>query len=267
MTFDGGGSVIHDPYRKSIDYIENNSIGFFNKEKRIFRFYNMPENFYNNFGQLYSAASAQIYAVKTGKAVSNWNDQISSVGKIMGLSAYGSDEGYADSFTVTDHSIPYINFKSSWFDERPFSAEDASYWLQKSFENGMIALLQKLRKYHLDGNVCFAGGTFLNILANTKIKQSGIFDNIHIPPFTDDAGIHLGAALWGCFEEGEDISFPDNIALLGKEYSEEQILNALDLFELKHRPYDSDIVSQKIRDNKIVAWFQGRSEHGPRARI
>ena len=106
----------------------------------------------------------------------------------MGLSAYGSDEGYADSFTVTDHSIHtstsrVLGLMSVHFCRR------CLYWLQKSFENGMIALLQKLRKYHLDGNVCFAGGTFLNILANTKIKQSGIFDNIHIHPFTDDAGI------------------------------------------------------------------------------
>jgi carbamoyltransferase len=265
LTFDGGGSPIHDPYRRYIDHIENNSIGFFNKEKRIFRFYNMPENHYNNFGQLYSAASAQIYAVKTGKAISNWIDQVGAVGKIMGLSAYGNDIEYSDAFIVTEHSIPYINFKNTWFDEHPFTAEDASHWLQKSFENGMIALLKKLRRHHLDENVCFAGGTFLNILANTKIKQSGIFDNIHIPPFTDDSGIHLGAALWGCFEEGEDISFPDNTALLGKEYSDQEILEAIELFELKYQSYDSDIVAQKISDNKIIGWFQGRSEHGPRA--
>jgi|TARA_R110001592_G_scaffold11657_1_gene57053 carbamoyltransferase len=264
LTFDGGGSAIHDDYRRTLDQIENNSIGYFNKSERIFRFYNMPEDKYNNFGQLYSAAASQIYAVKTGKGISDWNTQISTVGKVMGLSAYGSDVGLECPYKITNHSIPYINYKSDWFNDE-ITPEDAAYFLQKSFEDGIVEFLSILRKYHLTENVCFAGGTFLNILANTKIKQSGIFDKIHIPPFPDDSGIHFGAAIWGCFEEGEDISVPENLALLGKEYSDSEILKVLDLFQLSYTPYDSEQVAQKINNNKIVAWFQGRSEHGPRA--
>lgn len=264
LTFDGGGSIIDDPFRNMVDHIENNSIGFFNKEKGIFRFYNMPEGFYNSFGQIYSVAASQIYAVKTGKAVDNWSTQIGCAGKIMGLSAYGNSEKYQQLYNVTDHSIPYINFDTVWFDDVD-SVEDAAYILQKNFEDGLIELLKKLRKYHLTPNVCFAGGSFLNILANTKIKESGLFKSIHIPPFPDDSGIHFGAAIWGCFEENLSISTPINLALLGKEYTNSDITKALDLFDLDYQPYDVDKVSQRIQDNLIVAWFQGRSEHGPRA--
>lgn len=264
LTFDGGGSIINDPFRKMVDHVENNSIGFFNKEKGIFRFYNMPEGFYNSFGQIYSVASSQIYAVKIGKGVDNWSTQVGCAGKIMGLSAYGNSEKYEQLYNVTDHSIPYINFDTVWFDDVD-SVEDAAYILQKNFEDGLIELLKKLRKYHLTPNVCFAGGSFLNILANTKIKESGLFKSIHIPPFPDDSGIHFGAAIWGCFEENESISTPTNLALLGKQYTNSDITKILDLFDLKYQPYDIEKVSQRIRDNLIVGWFQGRSEHGPRA--
>ena len=97
------------------------------------------------------------------------------------------------------------------------------------------------------------------------IQQSGLFDSIHIPPFTDDSGIHFGAAIWGCFEENETIKLPDNLALLGKKYSNQEIKNYLDLFGLNYKEYDVDAVADRISNQKIVAWFQGRSEHGPRA--
>ena len=191
----------------------------------------------------------------------------------MGLSAYGSDRNHPKGYTVTDHSIPYINFyafanETDYFMENwkdVFSPEDGAYYLQKTFENGMIDYLKALRKNHLDENVCFAGGSFLNVITNTLIKESGIFDDIHIPPYTDDSGVHFGAAIWGCYENGEDISMPDNIALIGPEYSNEEVLKYIEMFDLKYQDYNEDVVVNLINDNKIVGWFQGRSEHGPRA--
>ena len=97
------------------------------------------------------------------------------------------------------------------------------------------------------------------------IKESGIFDDIHIPPYTDDSGVHFGAAIWGCYEHGEDISMPDNIALIGPEYSNEEVLKYIEMFDLKYQDYNEDVVVDLINTNKIVGWFQGRSEHGPRA--
>jgi carbamoyltransferase len=269
LTFDGGGSGLYDPYRSEIPYVENNSIGYFNKEKKIFRFYNMPDQQLNNFGNYYSHVASGLYAWKMQKKTESRTDFISSVGKIMGLSAYGSLDkykgGFESGFSVIDHSIPYITFpQGGWFNP-PDTPEEGARWLQKSFEDGMLSLLKGLRKYHLDETTCFAGGTFLNIVANTLIKESGLFKNIHIPPFTDDAGLHFGAAAWGCFEENETIDLPENISLLGRDYSNDQIKEYLDAFGLSYVPYDANEVAVMLSNQKIVGWFQGRSEHGPRA--
>ena len=263
LTIDGGGSAIQDPIRDYIDYIENSSIGYFNKEKGIFRFYNMLENEYNNFGNLYQQLSSLIY--NEVSPVVGWSAINASTGRIMGLSAYGSK--YEKCYEVTDYSLPYINFdfKKLADSVRSMSLEDGAHFLQKNFENGMLDFITALRKNHLDGNVCFAGGSFLNVLTNSLIRDSGLFDNIHIPPFTDDAGLSFGAAIWGCYEHGEEISIPDNIALLGPEYSNEEILKYLDMFDLSYKEYDVDLVVDRVKDNKIIAWFQGRSEYGPRA--
>ena len=265
LTVDGGGSGLYDPYKNNIFFAENNSIGYFNKEKRVFRLYNMPEQNVNNFGNLYSHVSSRIYATIRQKAITDWTDCISSVGKIMGLSAYGSLEEYAGEYSVINHTVPYVAFPEGGWNVVPKTPADAAAWIQKLFEDAMLAWLKELRKYHLDDTICFAGGSYLNIVTNTLIKQSGMFDNIHIPPFTDDAGIHFGAAIWGCFEEGETIELPDNLALLGKEYSNEEIKSYLDAFGLKYSAYDVNDVADRIQDQKIVGWFQGRSEHGPRA--
>lgn len=265
LTVDGGGSGLYDPYKQQIFFAENNSIGYFNKEKKVFRLYNMPEQNVNNFGNLYSHVSSRIYASMRNKPITDWSDCISSVGKIMGLSAYGSLDDYAGEYSVINHTVPYVVFEEGGWKINPKTPADAARWIQKLFEDAMLAWLKELRKYHLSETVCFAGGSYLNIITNTLIKQSGMFENIHIPPFTDDAGIHFGAAIWGCFEEGENIQLPENLALLGKEYSNETIKQYLDAFDLKYSDYDANVVADRLNDQKIVGWFQGRSEHGPRA--
>lgn len=264
LTLDGGGSAIADFFRHKIDHIENSSIGYFNKEKKIFRFYNMWENLYNNFGSFYSAASHEIYHEMIGKeSPMDWKVVMGMPGKIMGLSAYGSTENYIPGYRVTNHSIPYVNISNKWFDG--LSPEDSAAWIQKTFEDGMLEFLQALRKNHLSETVCFAGGCFLNILCNTKIVKSGIFENVHIPPFTDDSGVSLGAAIWGCVENGLEVVLPQNLALLGKEYSNEEISESLNFFDLKYEKHTLSEVASLIDSGSIVGWFQGKSEHGPRA--
>lgn len=116
----------------------------------------------------------------------------------------------------------------------------------------------------------FLWGLFLNVLSNTKIKLSLLFDKIHIPPFTNDSGLHFGAACYGLFLRNQSIKLPDNIALLGKEYTNEEIETELKSKNLLYKKYDKfeemcDVVSDILSKNKVVSWFQGRSEFGPRA--
>jgi carbamoyltransferase len=140
--------------------------------------------------------------------------------------------------------------------------------LQKNTEEGILEYVTELRKDYLDEYTCFSGGFFLNILANTIIKNSGLFKEIYIPPFTSDCGLHFGAACYGLFKHKQKINLPKNVALLGKEYNESEIYN--EVKNLKHKKYNNfnqlcAETSKLLNENKIIGWFQGKSEFGPRA--
>ena len=88
------------------------------------------------------------------------------------------------------------------------------------------------------------------------------------PPYTDDSGLHFGAACYGLFKNNQSITIPENIALLGKEYTNDEIEFELKQNEVNYEKYDNfeelcELTAKKLNDGNIVAWFQGRSEHGP----
>lgn len=163
------------------------------------------------------------------------------------------------------------NIQQDAIDFSDSSIEESAYLLQGVFEIGMFALINLLKKSeHLQRNVCFSGGSFLNVLSNTRIRKSNLFENIHIPPYTSDSGMAIGAALFACFKWDRMPIMPKNIALLGRKYSELEILQSLQNSNLQYIRFDNfkqlcDEVSHLLNKNKIVAWFQGRSESGPRA--
>jgi carbamoyltransferase len=115
----------------------------------------------------------------------------------------------------------------------------------------------------------------LNSVANGKLVDSGLFDDVYIQPAAGDAGGAVGAALaaYHIFEEKERVPVrPDAMsgASLGSEYSDAQIKSALDT---KNIPYSkcenaevlTETVSLLITEANVVGWFQGRMEFGPRA--
>jgi len=125
-------------------------------------------------------------------------------------------------------------------------------------------------------NLVMAGGVALNCVANSKIAEAGIFENIWIQPAAGDAGGALGAAYaaYHIFYGKEKIK-PDSFdtmkyALLGPQYSDSEIRRVLNRYEASFT-YFKDFgeltlsISQKIADGMIVGWFQGRMEFGPRA--
>jgi carbamoyltransferase len=124
---------------------------------------------------------------------------------------------------------------------------------------------------YLEDNICLSGGVFLNVLANTKIKQSNIVKNIHIPPFTSDCGLHFGAACYMLFKSKESIELPKNISLLGKRYTNDLIFKEISQSTTLNYKIFKDfnelckIVSVYLNENKIIAWFQNKSEFGPRS--
>jgi carbamoyltransferase len=281
LTLDGAGTKVYDPYKLKDILVETNTTGYFNKTKSIFRLYPGP-NSVNDFGGYYRRYANIVYSKKT-HIKSKENDEIlrdSVSGKIMGLSAYGSWEKYdwKDYRLSTDYDLPFIMFKEMYGDKNIFddtynfkSPEDMSAILQKNFECALLDYITELKKAtYLTDNVCFAGGCFLNVLANSIIKESNLFKNIHIPPYTNDSGLHFGAACYGAFQNKEQITLSNNLALVGKEYSNDEILTELNQHPLKYTKYDSfdelcNITASHLYKNKIIGWFQNRSEFGPRA--
>ena len=123
--------------------------------------------------------------------------------------------------------------------------------------------------------LCLAGGVALNCVANGKLLDAGIFDEVWIQPAAGDAGGALGAALaaYHIYFDGErKIETPDGMsnAYLGPEYSLEEIRRVCRARKVEYTEYGSEeelveVVARELAAGKIVGWFQGRMEFGPRA--
>jgi len=280
VTLDGAGSIILN-YHHEVQMAETSSIGYFNKEKGILRFFT-GMNGVNEFGAYYHNLSHHIYCEKIGRQIDGYDEKYRETwdGKIMGLSAYGSSVEFDDTLKeyrlskeLSHESVPYVTFnlggqRDSW---KYKNVDEKAYIIQKNFECALLDYMTELKnESYLDDYVCFSGGSFLNVLGNSVLKESGLFKGIHVPPCPNDTGLHFGAACYGVFKNKETVTLPDNIALLGKEYSEEEILSALEEGQVQYEKYEDfdelcEFTALQLGANKIVGWFQGRSEFGPRA--
>ncbi|WP_329201367.1 carbamoyltransferase family protein [Streptomyces sp. NBC_01435] len=152
---------------------------------------------------------------------------------------------------------------------------DLAASVQKVTEEVMLRLARTARERTGESKLCLAGGVALNCVANGKIVDSGIFDEVWIQPAAGDAGGALGAALAVAAERqaprdhvgsGRDAM---SGTLLGPAYSDEQIAEYLRRHKIPHRRLDHgrlvDDVAAALADGKIVGWFQDRMEFGPRA--
>ena len=141
-----------------------------------------------------------------------------------------------------------------------------------------IVLLLAKTAQQLTGsrNLVMAGGVALNCVANTKIALSGIFDQIWIQPAAGDAGGALGAAL-AAYHIGYEHTKITNagsdlmqFSYLGPSFSDKEINKLVNKYQARTHRYEvfeelTAFVSAKISKGKVVGWFQGRMEFGPRA--
>ena len=272
ITLDNAGSVLFDT-TGNVFACENHSFGYFNKEKGIFKYYpGIPMT--NNLGNYYWLWAYNIYTQKMQKKIDLTDPKYRETfcGKVMGLSAYGNIKEFKKDWRLHFEGIPQVALDSlpnRDFNYGNLSAENKAKQLQYNFENAMLEWMKELKeKGYIEDNLCLAGGVFLNILANSVIRKNGIAENMHIPPFPDDTGLSFGAACYGVFKAKEKVTLPHNISLLGRTYSDEEIEKALEGTDYKK--FDNfeelcDETAKVLADNKIVGWFQNRSEFGPRA--
>lgn len=147
---------------------------------------------------------------------------------------------------------------------------------QKVVEDIIIRMVRHAKETYGMGidNLVMAGGVALNCVANGKIKNSNIFENIWIQPAAGDAGGSLGAALYATYqyagiERKIEQSDSQKGSYLGPRYSTEQVEEYLKQQGYVYHKFDQEILYQKIakelEKEKVIGLFQGRMEFGPRA--
>jgi len=124
-------------------------------------------------------------------------------------------------------------------------------------------------------NLCLAGGVALNCVANGRLLREGPFENIWIQPAAGDAGGALGAALIGWYKylnnprTADEKSDTQKGSYLGPEFDENDIHSFIQSFNLSAKKYDEDELIEKvanlINSEKVIGWFNGKMEFGPRA--
>ena len=151
---------------------------------------------------------------------------------------------------------------------------DIASSVQKVTEEIMIKLAKAIQKEYKINNLCLAGGVALNCVANGKILQEKIFDNIWIQPAAGDAGGSIGAALamWHIeLKNLRNIDTDDRMqgSYLGPEFTNDQIEHQLNQLGANYEVFDDDNLIDKtaelLSSEHAIGWFQGRMEFGPRA--
>jgi len=151
---------------------------------------------------------------------------------------------------------------------------DIASSIQKVTEDIMLKISTSLRREFKIPNLCLAGGVALNCVANGKILNQKIFDNIWIQPAAGDAGASIGAAqAYWFLELNKERKIDKNDSMegsyLGPEYTNDEIQNELKDMGAKYSVLSDEEIIEKTAESlskgDAVGWFQGRMEFGPRA--
>ena len=247
--------------------------------------------FPHSLGMIYSAFTHYIgFEVNNGEY------------KLMGLASYGNPK-YKDliykylihvkedgSFRLNQKYFNYVSgltminnkFEKLFNNKRREEKEvitqfhmDIASSIQEVIEDIILLICKKAHKTYKLKNLCLAGGVALNCVVNGKIKESNIFDNIWIQPAAGDAGGSIGAALalWYIHLENPFIKYQGRDRMkgsfLGPQYESHEIETELLISGAKYKNYTQDDlvkkVANEIANGKVIGWFQGRTEFGPRA--
>ena len=152
---------------------------------------------------------------------------------------------------------------------------DIARSVQEVTEEIVYKMAKHVRKVTGKKYLCLAGGVALNCVSNGKLLRSGVFDDIYIQPAAGDAGGALGSALIAWYQHLGNDRHADgkndfmNGAYLGPEFSNSEIQEYLDKKGYSYQKLNDEELPEKIADlisdQKVIGWFQGRMEFGPRA--
>ena len=220
-------------------------------------------------------------------------------GKLMGLSAYGAARNKYKDIHIFDllpnggvkcllpdadrlHSAEVVE-KWLWkqgveirarkpTEEITEDIEDVAFLIQRELDRALLHKVKYLIEKTGIKKLCIAGGVGLNAVTNRFLLDEAGVDGIYIQPAAGDSGQCLGNAFHGLHEFDYEYCKRTPLSVYqGKEYSREEIIEALenekDTITYTEMPFEQlvRLAARKIHEEKIIGWFQGRSEIGPRA--
>jgi carbamoyltransferase len=222
--------------------------------------------------------------------------------KLMGLAPYGQpkylsriydklidlrDDGsfrmhqgffdYMGGLTMTSAAFADLFDGPARIPESPLTQRemDLARSVQDACEEIVLRMAQTAHQLTGESSLCMAGGVALNAVANGRILRESPFKNLWIQPAAGDAGGALGAAMLGQFRyfktarKAEAKSDRMQRSYLGPSFADAEIESALGSFGASYEKLDdAEILSRTanlVADGKVIGWFQGRMEFGPRA--
>lgn len=217
--------------------------------------------------------------------------------KVMGLASYGQPE-YADEFRKMVQCLPGGRYRIdlSWLQCHYLAGSRCGYMshdfikrfgpargkgdpiekrheniassLQSVLEETALHMARHLHHVTKSKSLCLAGGVALNCAMNGRLRREGPFDEIFVQPAAGDDGIAIGAALQKYYELARaPRRFEMRHAYWGPEFSDDAIKWFLDRSKLSYEqpPNVIERTADLLAAGKIVGWYQGRMEFGPRA--
>jgi carbamoyltransferase len=197
--------------------------------------------------------------------------------KVMALAAYGKPR-WIEEFRSLVYPAGDGGFRAGPVDWESFAPPvppgeepapvhaDLAATVQLRLEEVLLALCGWLHDATGEDALTLAGGVALNCVANSRIARDGPFSRVWAQPAAGDAGTALGGALHVSRELGSACA-PMTTAALGRSWTDEELSRWLTAARVPfERPADiAGAVASCLADDEVVAWFQGRSEYGPRA--
>jgi carbamoyltransferase len=207
--------------------------------------------------------------------------------KVMGLAPYGQ-KGIDLSPFINPNDAPYrVNTKTLIGDGAQFSHftsllgppreaeseiserhKNIAFAVQDACEEAMMSVVKLALQRTGAKNLCLAGGVALNSKANGKIVASGAIEKIFVQPAAADDGVALGAALAPYLDNnGRLPNKPMRHGYWGPSFEDDDIEKTLLTYKIRHTKLNdpAKTAAQLLTDGKILGWFQGRMEFGPRA--
>lgn len=201
--------------------------------------------------------------------------------KVMALASYGKPEfvkdfremiqiGEKGMYTISDERFEE-RFGPARLRHQEFTSHhfNIAHSLQAVLEETVLELVDWFYKETKEDNLCMAGGVALNCVLNARIRDKSAFKNVWVQPAAGDAGTALGAAIWVDARERNSATkdFRMDHAYWGPAYTDEEIEKFIKWAKVPYRKL-TDVATETaeiLAQDKIIGWYQGRMEFGPRA--